>query len=171
MSALAQHLQNLQNQLIALETQKFQNLKIQENQEKLIEDLKTSTVSTNQTSCSNSQPEVISLIKKSALLTEQYERLVVKNIIGVDNYSFVKTFFLQNQYNKVFKNQELLYKHFRTKNVGIKTGYMAYHDPEFFFVIYLAYVNMSVVNKENFDLVSQFMNQGILKNIFMNHVS
>ena len=39
MSALAQHLQNLQNQLIALETQKFQNLKIQENQEKLIEDL------------------------------------------------------------------------------------------------------------------------------------
>ena len=30
---------------------------------------------------------------------------------------------------------------------------------------------MSVVNKENFDLVSQFMNQGILKNIFMNHVS
>ena len=93
MSALAQHLQNLQNQLIALETQKFQNLKIQENQEKLIEDLKTSTVSTNQTSCSNSQLEVISLSKKSALLTEQYERLVVKNIIGVDNYSFVKTFF------------------------------------------------------------------------------
>ena len=39
LEALAQHLQNLQNQLIALETQKFQNLKIQENQEKLIEDL------------------------------------------------------------------------------------------------------------------------------------
>ena len=48
---------------------------------------------------------------------------------------------------------------------------MAYHDPEFFFVIYLVYVNMSVVNKENFDLVPQFMNQGILKNVFMNHVS
>ena len=46
----------------------------------------------------------------------------------------------------MFKNQELLYKHFRTKNVGIKTGYMAYHDPEFFFVIYLAYVNMSIIN-------------------------
>ena len=56
MSALAQH---LQNQPIALETQKFKNLKIQENQEKLIEDLKTSTVSTNQTNCSNSQPKVI----------------------------------------------------------------------------------------------------------------
>ena len=64
-----------------------------------------------------------------------------------------------------------MYKYFRTKNVKIKTGYMAYHDPEFFFVIYLAYVNMAIVNKENFDLVPQFMDQGILKNIFMNHVS
>ena len=81
-------------------------------------------MSTNQTSCSNSQPEVISLITKSVLLTKQYEKLVVKNLIGFDNYSLVKTFFLQTQYNKVFKNQELLYKHFRTKNVGIKTGYM-----------------------------------------------
>ena len=141
-SALAQHLQNLQNQPIALETQKFQNLKIQENQEKLIKDLKTSTVSTSQTNCSNSQPEMLSLIKKSALLSKQYEKLVVKNLIGADNYSLVKTFFLQTQYNKVFKNQELLYKHFRTKNIGIKTGYMAYHDPEFFFVMYLTYVNV-----------------------------
>ena len=93
-STLAQHLQNLQNQLIALETQKFQNRKIQENQEKLINDLKTSTVSTNQTSCSNSQPEMLCLIKKSAFLSEQYEKLV-KNPIGADNYSLVETFFLQ----------------------------------------------------------------------------
>ena len=92
MSALAQHLQNLQNQLIALETQKFENLKIQENQERLIKDLKTNTVSTSQTSYSNGQPKMLSLIKKSALLSEKYEKLV-KNIIGVDNYSFVKTFF------------------------------------------------------------------------------
>ena len=48
---------------------------------------------------------------------------------------------------------------------------MAYHDPGFFFVIYLAYVNMSIVNKEVFYLVPQFMDQGILKNVFMNHVS
>ena len=157
MSVLAQYLQNIQNQLIALETLKFQKLKIQENQEKLIKDLKTSTVSTSQTSCSNSQPEMLSLIKKSALLSKQYEKLVVKNLIGADNYSLVKTFFLQTQYNKVFKNQELLYKHFRTKNIGIKTGYMACHDPELFFIIYLAYVNMSIVNKENFNLVPQFM--------------
>ena len=86
--------------------------------------MKTSTVSTNQTNYSNIQLEVISLIKKSALLTKQYEKLVVKNLIGVDNYSLVKTSFLQTRYNKVFKNQELLYKHFRTKNVRIKTGYM-----------------------------------------------
>ena len=69
MSALAQHLQNLQNQLIALENQKFQNLKIQENQEKLINDLKTSTMSTTQTNCSNSLLEMVSLIKKSVLLS------------------------------------------------------------------------------------------------------
>ena len=92
MSVLAQYLQNLQNQLIYLETQKFQNLKIQENQERLIKDLNTSTGSTSQTSCSNSQPKVISLIKKLAFLSKQYEKLV-KNLIGVDNYSLVETFF------------------------------------------------------------------------------
>ena len=66
----------------------------------------------------------------------------------------------------MFKNQELLYKHFKTKNVEIKIGYMAYHDPEFFFVIYLTYVNMSIINKEIFYLVPRFMDQGILKNGF-----
>ena len=45
MSTLTQHLKNLQNQLIALETQKFQNLKIQENQENLIKELTSSIVS------------------------------------------------------------------------------------------------------------------------------
>ena len=80
---------------------------------------------------------MLSLIKNSALLSEKYEKLV-KTLIGADNYTLVETFFLQTQYNKVFKNQELLYRHFRTKNVGIETGYMTYHDPIFFFVIYLA---------------------------------
>ena len=104
MSTLAQHLQNLQNQLIDLETQKFQNLKIQENQERLIKDLKTSTMSTSQTSCLNSQLEMLNLIMKSTLLFEQYEKLVIKNLIGANNYPLVETFFLQTQYNKVFKN-------------------------------------------------------------------
>ena len=75
--ALAQHLQNLQNQLIALETQKFQNLKIQENQERLIKDLKTNTASTSQTSCLNSQPEMFSLIRKLTVSFKQYEKLLV----------------------------------------------------------------------------------------------
>ena len=30
---------------------------------------------------------------------------------------------------------------------------MAYHDPDFLFVLYLPYVNMSIVNKEIFYLV------------------
>ena len=108
---------------------------------------------TSQTSCLNSQPEMLNLIRKSAILFKQYEKILVKNLIRANNYSLVETFFLQTQYNKVFKNQAVLYKHFRTKNVEIKIGYMAYHDPEFFFVIYLAYVNMFVVNKEIFYLV------------------
>ena len=69
MSTLAQHLQNLKNQLITLETQKFQNLKIQENLERLIKDLKTNTVSTSQRSCLNSQPKMFNLIRKSVLLS------------------------------------------------------------------------------------------------------
>ena len=38
---------------------------------------------------------MLSLIKNLALMSYQYEKLVVKNLIGVDNYSLVKTFFLQ----------------------------------------------------------------------------
>ena len=88
---------------------------------------------------------MLNLIRKSTLLSKQYEKLLIKNLIGVENYSLVKTFFLQTQYNRVFKIQELLYKHFKTKNVRIKIGYVAYHDLYFFFVIYLTYVNMSIV--------------------------
>ena len=67
--------------------------------------------------------------------------------------------------------KKLLFKHFKTKNTGIKTGYVEYHDPDFFFVINLAYVNMFIVNKEIFYLVPQFIYQGILKNIYLNHAS
>ena len=70
---------------------------------------------TSQTSYSNSQPKMLNLIKKSALLSEEYKKVVVKNIIRADNYSLVKTLFLKTQYNKVFKNQELLYKHLEQK--------------------------------------------------------
>ena len=40
-SALAQHLQNLQNQFVVLETEKFQMLKNQEKQENLIKELES----------------------------------------------------------------------------------------------------------------------------------
>ena len=63
-------------------------------------------MSTNQTNCFNIQLEMLSLIRKSSFLSEQYEKLLVKNLIRADNYSLVETFFLQTQYNKVFKNQE-----------------------------------------------------------------
>ena len=73
---------------------------------------------TSQTSYSNSQPKMLNLIKKLALLSEEYKKLLVKNLIGADNYSLVKTLFLKTQYNKVFKNQELLYKHLEPKMSG-----------------------------------------------------
>ena len=61
----------------------------------------------------------------------------------------------------------LLYQQFRTKNNGIKTGYMAYHDPDLFFVVYLAYVNLLILDKKYFELILKMMDQGILKNIFL----
>ena len=67
----------------------------------------------------------------------------------------------------MFKNQCILYEQFRTKNSGIKTGYMAYHDPDLFFVVYLAYVNMALLDQKYFELIPELMGQGILKNIFL----
>ena len=67
----------------------------------------------------------------------------------------------------MFKNLCILYEQFRTKNSGIKTGYMAYHDPDLFFVVYLAYVNMALLDQKYFELIPELMGQGILKNIFL----
>ena len=39
-------------------------------------------------------------------------------------------------------NYKLLLKLKLMGKVGIKTGYMAYHDPEFFFVYYTYYFNI-----------------------------
>ena len=90
------------------------------------------------------------MIRKSALLIEQFEKLVIKNKFGYDIYNNIESFFLYKYYEKVFKNQCILYEQFRTKNSGIKTGYMAYQDPDLFFVVYLAYVNMSLLDKKIF---------------------
>ena len=76
-SALVQHLQNLQNQFVVLETEKFQMLK---NQENLIKDLETKLDSLNNVS----KTELINMIRKSALLTEQFQKLVIKNKFEYD---------------------------------------------------------------------------------------
>ena len=44
---------------------------------------------------------------------------------------------------------------------------MTYHDPDLFFVVYLAYVNMSILDKKYFELILEMMDEGILKNIFL----
>ena len=65
-SDLAQHLQNLQNQFVVLETEKFQMIKNQEKQENHIKDLETKLDSLNNVS----KIELINMIRKSVLLTE-----------------------------------------------------------------------------------------------------
>ena len=44
---------------------------------------------------------------------------------------------------------------------------MTYHNPELSFVIYIAYVNMSILDEKYFELIPEMMDQGILKNIFL----
>ena len=63
-----------------------------------------------------------------------------------------------------------MYEQFRTKNSGIKIGYMAYHDPDLFFVVYLAYVNMSILDQNYFELIPKLIDQGILKNTFLTSI-
>ena len=110
------------------------------------------------------------MIIKSAFLTEQFDKLVIKNKFGPDIYNIIESYYLDKFYEKVFKNQSILYEQFRTKNSGIKTGYMAYHDPDLFFVVYLAYVNMALLDQKYFELIPELMDQGILKNIFLTSI-
>ena len=59
-SALTQHLHNLQNQFIALKTEKFQMLKNHEKQENFIKELETKLVSLNNVN----KTELINMVKK-----------------------------------------------------------------------------------------------------------
>ena len=117
-------------------------IKNQEKQENLIKELETKLVFLNNVS----KTDLINMIRKSALLTKQFEKLVIKNKFEYDIYDIIESFFLRKHNEKVFKNQCLLYEQFRIKNSGIKTGYMAYHDLDLFFIVYLAYVNMSILD-------------------------
>ena len=47
---------------------------------------------------------------------------------------------------------------------------MAYHDPDLFFIVYLAYVNMSILDQKYLELIPELMDQGILKNIFLTSI-
>ena len=120
-------------------------LKNHEKQENLIKEFETKLVSLNNVN----KTELSNMIRKSTLLTKQFEKLVIKNKFGCGIYNIIESLFLQKHNEKVFKNQRLLYRQFRTKNNGIRTGYMAYHDSDLFFVIYLAYVNMLILDKKN----------------------
>ena len=82
-------------------TQKFQNLQIQENQKKMLDDLKIITTSISETSIVN-QIELMDLINKLALLFEQSKKLVKKHAWSITIPLF-KNFFLQTPYDKVFK--------------------------------------------------------------------
>ena len=141
-------------------------LKNQEKQENHIKDLETKLDSLNNVSKTN----LINMIKKPALLTEQFQKLVIKNKFGYDIYDKIESFFLDKYYEKVFKNQCILYEQFRTKNSGVKIGYMAYHDPDLFFVVYLAYANMSILYQKYLELIPELMNKGILKNVFLTSI-
>ena len=55
------------------------------------------------------------MIRKLALLIEQFEKLVIKNKFEYDIYDIIEFFFLQKHNEEVFKNQCLLYQQFKTK--------------------------------------------------------
>ena len=141
-------------------------LKNQEKQENHIKDLEIKLDSLNNVS----KTELINMIRKSALLIEQFQKLVIKNKFGYDIYDKIESFFLEKYYEKIFKNQCILYEQFRTKNSGIKTGYMTYHDPDLFSLFCLAYVNMSILDHKYLELIPKLMDQGILKNIFLTSI-
>ena len=84
-SALAQHLQNLQNQFVILETEKFQMLKNQEKEENRIKELESKSEPLNNVS----KTDLVNIIRKSALLTEQFDKLLVKNKFGPDIYNII----------------------------------------------------------------------------------
>ena len=87
-------------------------LKNHEKQKSLIKELETKLISLNNVN----KTELINIIKKSAPLTEQFEKLVIKNKFRSDIYDTIESFFLQQHKETVFKNRFLLYQQLRTKN-------------------------------------------------------
>ena len=75
-------------------------IKNQEKQENHIKDLETKLDSLYNVS----KTELINMIRKSALLTEQFQKLVIKNKFGSHIYDKIESFFLEKYNEKVFKN-------------------------------------------------------------------
>ena len=75
-------------------------LKNQEKQENRIKELESESETLNNVS----KTDLISMIKKSALLSEQFEKLSVKNKFGPDIYNIIESYYLDKYYEKVFKN-------------------------------------------------------------------
>ena len=88
-------------------------LKNQENQENLIEELETKLFSLNNVN----KTELINIYRKSALLIEQFEKLVIKNKFEYDIYDIIESFFLQKHNEKVFKNQDFCINNLEPKTV------------------------------------------------------
>ena len=72
---------------------------------------------------------------------------------------------------KCLRTSVYLYEQFRTKNSGIKIGYMAYHDPNLFFVVYLPYVNMSILDQKYLELIPELGSRDFEKHIFNRYLS
>ena len=79
--------------------------KNQEKKKNQIKDLETKLESLNNVS----KTDLINMIRKSTLLTEQFEKLVIKNKFGSYIYNNIESLFLDKYYEKVFKNQCMLY--------------------------------------------------------------
>ena len=91
-------------------------LKNQEKQENHIRDLETKLEYLNNVS----KTELINIIRKSAFLIEQFEKLVIKNKFGSDIYNNIESFFLDKYYEKVFKNIVYYMNNLEPKIVELK---------------------------------------------------
>ena len=90
--------------------------KNQEKQENHIKDLETKLDSLNNVS----KTELINMIRKSALLTEQFQKLVIKNKFGYDIYNNIESFFLDNIMKKCLRTNVYYMNNLEPKTVELK---------------------------------------------------
>ena len=64
--------------------------------------------------------ELINMIRKPALLIEQFEKLVIKNKFGYDIYDIIESFFLQKHNEKVLRTGVFCINNSKPKTVELK---------------------------------------------------